>query len=316
MGYQLLTTVVSCAHANLWEHPVCVKMAEQDVIDSSGAYTGQRATPFAPYHRTTLRAELQDITINGKQVFHTAIVTEKGHDAGYSMIIVSVDPTNPHTPAFRDFARNTAAHLPGFLYHYLRKVKGFHESTCKRLENCLYIDSSVGMAEHYSWDPVTMKATPEISTRRERWHSESSHLDVKRCTKTPQSSSSTPAFLGNSPVELTDNVKKDLIRRLRVDTENIGPEAGREGALVLTGGTDGVSAGSSVNTNNMARKSHDLALNLAEERRKNFEQNAEMAKMQAELARLTAIIQQGSPHLSGSDVPLSKVDRGGGMSQG
>ena len=63
-------------------------------------------------------------------------------------------------------------------------------------------------------------------------------------------------------------MKKDLIRRLRVDTENIGPDAGREGASVLTGGTDGVSAGSSVNTNNMARKSHNLALNMAEERRK------------------------------------------------
>jgi hypothetical protein len=90
MGYQLLTTVVSCAHANLWEHPVRVKMAEQYVIDSSGAYTGQRATPVAPYRRTTLQAELQDITINGKHVFHTAIVTEKGNDAGYSMIVVSV----------------------------------------------------------------------------------------------------------------------------------------------------------------------------------------------------------------------------------
>ena len=315
MGYQLLTTVVSCAHVNLWEHPVRVKMEEQEVIDSTGTPTGQRATPVAPYRRTTLRAELQDITINGKQVFHTAIVTERGHDAGYSQIVVSVDPSNPYTPAFRDFARNTAANLPGFIFHYFRTVKGFHESTCKRLENCLYIDSA-GMAEHYSWDPITMKATPQISTRRERWHSESSHLDVKRKSKTPQSSSSTPAFLGNSPVELTDDVKKDLLRKLRVDTENIGPDAGREGASVLTGGTDGVSAGSSVNTANMARKSHDLALNLAEEKRKNFEQSAEMARMQAELARLTAMVQQGAPHLSGSDVPLPEVDRGGGMSQG
>jgi hypothetical protein len=309
MGYQLLTTVVSCAHVNIYDHPVRVKMAEQDVIYSSGTPTGKRATPVAPYRRTTIRAELQDITINGKQVFHTAIVTEKGHDAGYSQIVVSVDPSNPYTPAFRDFARNTAAHLPGFLYHYLRTVK------CKRLENCLYIDSA-GMAEHYSWDAATMKATPQISTRRERWHQDSFHLDIKRRSKTPKSDLGTPAFLGNSPLDLTDDVKKDLLRKLRVNADNIGPDAGREGASVITGGTDGISAGSSVNSTNMARKSRDLALNLVEEKRKNFEHATEMAKMQAELARLTAMLQQGAPHLSGSDVPASEVDRGGGMSQG
>jgi hypothetical protein len=54
MGYQLLTTVVSCAHVNIYDHPVRVKMAEQDVTDSSGTPTGKRATPVAPYCRTTI----------------------------------------------------------------------------------------------------------------------------------------------------------------------------------------------------------------------------------------------------------------------
>ena len=53
-------------------------MAEQEVIDSSGNPTGKFATPVAPYKRTTLRNELQDTTINGVQVFRTAIVNEKG----------------------------------------------------------------------------------------------------------------------------------------------------------------------------------------------------------------------------------------------
>jgi hypothetical protein len=48
------TTSFSCAHVNLWDHLVCVKMAEQEVLDSSGNPTGQFATPVAPYKCTTL----------------------------------------------------------------------------------------------------------------------------------------------------------------------------------------------------------------------------------------------------------------------
>ncbi len=307
MGYQLLTTPYSCAHVNVWEHPVRVKMAEIDEVDSSGSSTGRKITPPPPYRRTSLRQELQDITINGKQVFHTAIVTEKGSDVGYSQVVVSVDPSNPYTPANRTFATNTLAHFPGFLHHYLRKVKGFHESTVKRLENCLYIDSAA-LGEHYSWDQATMRASPAIATRKDRWHLDSSHLDIKKKSVTPKPGSSGPAFLGNSPVELTDDVKQDLLRKLRVDADKLGPEAGKEGASVLSGGTDGT-GGTSVNMDNMARKSHDLALKLAKEAR-------EKAELAAELARLKATIQQGAPHHSGSDVPPSEVDRGGGMSQG
>jgi hypothetical protein len=38
--------------------------------------------------------------------------------------------------------------------------------------------------------------------------------------------------------------------------------------------------------------------------------------MEAELSKLKEMIQQGAPHRSGSDIPPSEVDRGGGMSQG
>jgi hypothetical protein len=38
---------------------------------------------------------LQDIAINGMQVFHTAIITEKGPETGYSQVIVAADPSNP-----------------------------------------------------------------------------------------------------------------------------------------------------------------------------------------------------------------------------
>jgi MoaA/NifB/PqqE/SkfB family radical SAM enzyme len=77
--------------------------------------------------------------INGVQVFHTAIVNEKGPEAGYSQVIVGVDPSNPYTPAIGEFARNTLAQLPAFMHHYLRKVKGIHESTVKRLEECFIL---------------------------------------------------------------------------------------------------------------------------------------------------------------------------------
>jgi hypothetical protein len=111
-----------------------------------------------------------------------------------------------------------------------------------------------------------MKATPDFSTREARWHSETEHLDVKRRSTTPRDNSSGRAYLGNSPIELTDDVWKDLLRKLRVDPDKLGPEHGKEGASVLGGGTDGT-GGTSVNTNNTAKKSHDLALKLAEERR-------------------------------------------------
>ena len=314
MGTQLLTTPFSCGHVNFWEHPVRVKMAEQEVFDSSGKPTGRFATPVAPYKRTSLRNELQDITINGTQVFHTAIVTEKGPETGYSTVIVAADPSNPYTPAIREFARNTLAHLPAFFHHYLRKVKGFHESTVKRLMDCFYIESAA-TAEHSSWDPIRMKATPDFTTRKARWHSETAHLDVKRKSSTPRVESSGPAYLGNSPIELTDDVRKDLLRKLRVDPDKLGPEHGKEGASVLSGGTDGT-GGTSVNTNNMARKSHDLALKLADEIRQKAELAAAKAAMEAEISKLKEMIQQGAPHLSGSDVPPSEIDRGGGMSQG
>jgi hypothetical protein len=60
-----------------------------------------------------------------------------------------------------------------------------------------------------------MKATPDFSTRKARWHSETEHLDVKRRSTTPRDDSSGPAYLGNySPIELTDDVRKDLLRKL------------------------------------------------------------------------------------------------------
>ena len=55
---------------------------------------------------------------------------------------MAVDPSNPYTPAIREFARNTLAHLPAFFYHYLRKVTGVYKSTIKRLEECFYIEST------------------------------------------------------------------------------------------------------------------------------------------------------------------------------
>lgn len=89
-------------------------MAEQEVLDSSGNPTGQFATPVAPYKCTTLRNELQDITINGMQVFHTAIVTEKGPKTGYSQVTVAADPSNPYTPAIREFAKKYSCPSPRF----------------------------------------------------------------------------------------------------------------------------------------------------------------------------------------------------------
>jgi hypothetical protein len=45
----------------------------------------------------------------------------------------------------------------------------------------------------------------------------------------------------------------------------------------------------------MARKSHDLALKLAEEKREKAELAAAKAAMEAELSKLKEMIQQGGP---------------------
>lgn len=78
----------------------------------------------------------------------------------------------------------------------------------------------------------------------------------------------------------------------------------------------GVSAGTSVNTANMAKKSHDLALILASEKCQKVKFTAEEAAMEAEVAKLVAMIQQGSPHRSGSGNSPSIIDQGGSSLQG
>lgn len=73
----------------------------------------------------------------------------------------------------------------------------------------------------------------------------------------------------------------------------------------------GVSMGTSVNTANMAKKSHDLALILASEKCQKAKLTAEKASMEAEVAKLMAMIQQGSPHRSESGNSPSIIDQGG-----
>jgi hypothetical protein len=314
MGSQLKETIMDTNHVQSWDHFVKVKMQEvEEIVD--GVPTGRNLQPPRPYTRTNLLHELTDITINGTPVFHTAIVTELGPEAGISRVVVNCDPSNPYSPACRAFAKNTLPHLPMFFHHYLPKVKGFHESTNKRLLNCHYLDSAA-MSEFSTWDGDLLKATPTLQTRRDRWFEEHQHLDVKRKSRRSSGGDSGPAFLGENPVEvLTDERRKILIGQLRLDPKKTGADIlDADGHASVLTGHDGQSVNSfasAQNSTNAMKQAKDLALQLALERRAKADIAAQQAKMAAELEQLRALIQRGSPNLGGSGPSSSEVDRGG-----
>jgi hypothetical protein len=314
-GWNLRTTVMECPHVSQWFHPVKVRMAEVDELNpEDGKPTGKKIVPDRPYERTSLAKELSNITINGVQVFHSFVVSQVGPDAGASSVVVSCDPECPYTPAIRQFAQNTLTDLNCFIYHHLSKNMGYCDSTVQRLVNCCYM-SSAALAEESTWDASIQKATPRFQDRRQQWMLRHRKYDYKTGSSGGEGKSAdngTP-MLGNSPVEMSDEVRLELVKKLKCNPTKTAADAMDDDghASALTGMPD-----KSVNTLategnevNQAKKQKDMAIALSLEKRKRAEiekkAHDEMEALRAQIEQLKS--QQVTPHHSGSGTsPLSQ----------
>jgi hypothetical protein len=285
-------------------------MAEVDEIGVDGKPTGKKITPPRSRARICLRDLLLDITINGTQVFESAIITEKGPDQGVSRVVVNANPANPYTPAIRQFAENTLQHFGSFVYFWRKLVLGHGESTTKHLVNCCYTDIAL-LASSSEWDPVLKKATPVYASRRDKWHASNAHLDIKKKSrKSTDSSGTTPSFLGNCAVEMDDAKKLELINGLNYKHGvNLHNKQAEGGVSVLTGAEMTTNtAATSVNSINLAQKSKSLALQLAQERA----QKAERLSLRV----FALLLSRFPPTIVEAVPPPSEVDRGRGVPQG
>lgn len=97
MGYNLATTILECNEVQLYDYDVKVSMEATEEISENGTVTTHKPKP--PYATTNLRKELQRVLYYGERLFHTAVMTSKGPDAGLSRIVFSY--TIPQTPPDR-----------------------------------------------------------------------------------------------------------------------------------------------------------------------------------------------------------------------
>ena len=290
-AYNLRSTVLECRHVAYWHHPVKVAMLEVDELNPDGTPTGRKIVPERPYERTCLAKELANITMNGVQVFHSMVINQTGPEVGVTNVVVANDPECPYTPAIRQFAQNTLADLNCFLFHHLTTNMGYSPSTVQRLINCCYM-SSAALAEESSWDCVLQKATPRYRDRRQAWLEQHSRLDYKTPSGGNTGANSTPR-LGGSPIDLSDEVRKELVQKLKCNPDQTAADAMEEDghASQHTGMPE-----KSVNTLqtagneiNQAKKSKDMAIELSLQRRKvaDVEKKAEddRARLEAEASK-------------------------------
>eukprot|EP00956_Cyclotella_meneghiniana_P023605 scaffold46222_cov40-Cyclotella_meneghiniana.AAC.3 len=314
-AYNLRTTVMECRHVAHWFHPVKVGMLEVDELNpEDGKPTGRKIVPDRPYPRTCLAKELANITVNGVQVFHAMVINQTGPEVGVTNVVVSNDPECPYTPAIRQFAQNTLADLNCFLYNHLTKNMGYDSSTVQRLLNCCYI-SSAALAEESTWDCVLQKATPRYQDRRQAWLAKHSRLDYKTPSSGGLASGDGPTpKLGNSPIDLSDEVRKELVQKLKCDPKMTAADAmeddghasqhtGKPEKSINTLQTEG-------NEINQQRKQKDMAIQLSLQRRKvaDKEKQAEEAtkKMEAAVDDLAKFQEEATKKMEAAE---AKADR-------
>ena len=117
MGYNIATTVLECSEIQLYDYEVKVKMATAPILDADGKPTGKDEHPRPPHACTTNPKELQQLRVNGEQIFHTAVMVCKGPETGISGIVVSYDPNDDLYKEKYEFAKRTVANLACFMFH-------------------------------------------------------------------------------------------------------------------------------------------------------------------------------------------------------
>ena len=313
IGYSLATTVLECSDVQIYDHDVKVGMEEVDEVDAESIPTGRRIKPKPPYARTNLRKELQRIRINDELIFHTAVMTCKGPDAGTSRIVISYKPSDPDRLKKYKFAKTTVANLACFMHHWWIHC-GFNSSTRSRLMQSFYLEKAQ-LAEYSTWDSCNMRAVPHFTNRRDTYLTDFAYYDPGHGAH--QQATMTPTAL----LDISDEVRTSLLNHLgtkNVTHADIGSNI--SGVSAHTGESDGLSASTinSTNSVNRALRTKDIALQLASSRAKQAEQEhtinllrQQMMSLQQPTNNVDPHDQQGAPHLSGSGAP-PPADPGGG----
>jgi hypothetical protein len=318
MGYNIATTVLECSEVQLFDYEVKVKMEPVEILDATGQPTGQTECKRPPYACTSIRKELQQLRVNGDQIFHTAVMVCKGPETGISNIVVAYDPNDPLYKEKYEFAKRTVANLACFMYHWLAQ-RGYCKSTRSRLMRSFYIEKAQ-LAPQSSWDPITLTATSHFAARTDTYLLDNAKYDPYVRKQLNSQTQTRQTF-----VDMTDTVRKSLLDSLGYNPEEKGGEVGSKisGVSNLTGDgeTVGASTVNSEATQNRVLRTREFAKQLADSREKNAEQAAEISSLRAQMQQLTQLIaglssQQGSPHLSGSGATRPSDEGGGVAPQG
>jgi hypothetical protein len=275
MAYNAATAVYDCAEVMNYNLEVKVKMATQQALNDSGNKTDDWHTPPAPYKHMTLRKEMANVTLSGHRVFHSAIITRAGPDAGTSRVTVPYDPRNPAYQEVQLFAKHTLANLACFFYHWWTHEAGYHESTVKQLMTSFYFDRHV-TANESSWDPATKRATSRYASAADTWLEDNMHLDPLRNKPTQFS-------FGTSDAE-----RSSLLSKLNYK-ENQAMDDVQNGPSAITGDdqSSGASSLHSKTSEGLAMgRTTALKMKLARANSELADRDAALKRMQDQLSRL------------------------------
>ncbi len=332
MGYNLKTTILECSEVQLYDYEVKVAMEEVEETSPTGSL--RKIKPKPPYAKTTLRKELQRIRVNGEQVFHTAVMTCKGPETGMSRIVISDDPSDPLRTQKYDFAKRTVANLACFMHHWLISC-GYNASTRSRLMRSFYVEKAQ-LAEYSTWDPISRTATPQFASRSSTYIENNARYDPTSLISQQKRQKTSPQLL-----DISTSVRARLLKTLGLRSGETFKDIGSHvsGVSPHTGEGD-ISCDSTINSNNTANvvmRTKDFALQLATSKAKQADQEMLLAQARTTQEEQEAIIrtlreqmdvlqqtinsaeiqaQQGAPHLSGSGVSPPQDPGGGETLQG
>lgn len=96
-------------------------MQDADILNDTGNLTGKCIKKKPPYSQTTLKTEMSKIMLNGEQIFHMAVITMAGPDAGISRVVVPYNLRNPQNNIIQCYIMQTLKNLAAFFYHWWTK---------------------------------------------------------------------------------------------------------------------------------------------------------------------------------------------------
>ena len=298
-------------------------------IEDTTPSGSKKIKPKPPYAKTTLRKELQRIRINGEQVFHTAVMTCGGPENGMSRIVIADDPSDPLRTQKYEFAKCTVANLACFMHHWLIS-SGYNSSTRSRLMRSFYIEKAQ-LAEYSTWDPVSRTAKSHFAPRSSTYIESNAKYDPDTLASQHKRQKTSELM-----VDISTSVRARLLKTLGLHSgETLMDIGSRTSGVSAHTGEGNISCDSTINSANTANvimKTKAFALQLAESKAKQADQETLLAKARTTQEEQEATIralrhqmevlqqisntaeiqaQQGAPHLSGSGV-CPPQDPGGG----